>query len=191
MTVTISRAYGAAAGEIARKAADLVGYRVLDEQLPIVVDIPRSFPERVLRSFAAAVPELTAPANSADTQDDLDDVRATIETMVRAAADEGDVMIVGRMGAAILAERPDVLRVFVNAPLAWRVAHIADVFGMDARRAEAEVARVDEARRTYARERYRVTWGDPRSYDLMLDTGRFGVDGAAAVLAAAVRAAAG
>jgi cytidylate kinase len=36
-----------------------------------------------------------------------------------------------------------------------------------------------------------VTWGDPRIYDLVIDTSRFGVDGTASLIASAVRAAEG
>lgn len=188
MIVTVSRAYGAAAASVARHAAERLGYRVLDEELPVVVDVPRSFTERVLRTFTGGVPEVTAAASPAD--DDAA-VRGQIESVVRAAAASGDVLIVGRMGGAILAGRSDVVRVFVTAPPAWRAAHLADLHGLDRRTAEAEIARVDDARRSYAREQYRVAWGDPKHYDLVLDTSRFGIDGAAAVIVAAVRAAAG
>ena len=189
MTVTISRAYGAAATAIARKAAEALGYHVLDEELPVVIDVPRSFPEKVMRSLAGGVPEIAAPG--AAPEDDVDAMRLQIEERVHAAAAVGNTIVVGRMGAAILAGRTDLLRVYVHAPLAWRIAHLGEVLGYDARRAESEIARVDDARREYARERYRVQWGDLRSYDLVLDTSRFGIDGAAAILVAAVRAAGG
>ncbi|MBV8644166.1 MAG: hypothetical protein JO225_09670, partial [Candidatus Eremiobacteraeota bacterium] len=54
--------------------------------------------------------------------------------------------------------------------------------------ARVEIARIDEASKTYAREGYRVSWNDPRIYDLVLDTARFGVDVSAAIVVAAARA---
>jgi cytidylate kinase len=119
------------------------------------------------------------------------ETRQAIEAAVREEAEAGDAVIVGRMGSAVLAGRAGVVRVFVRAPLAWRIAHVAESLGVTETVARDEVARIDEARRTYAREGYRVSWGDPRNYDLVLDTARFGVDGSASVIASAVRAAAG
>ena len=202
MTVTISRAYGAAAIAVARRAADRLGYRVVDEELEVVVatrlgtslDVtesvvaPRGFGERVLEQLGGAVPELAQPAASRD-EDLVVDRRRAIEVAVREAADRGNCIIIGRVAGAILAGRPDVVRVFVHAPLAWRVARVIESLQCGEDEARSEIARIDEARRTYAREQYRVTWGDPKTYDLVVDTARFGVDGTGDVIAAAVRAA--
>lgn len=203
MIVTISRAYGAAAIAVSRRAADLLGYRVLDEELDVVVatrlgtpldvtesiaDRPRGFGERVLEQLGGAVPELAQPAASRD-EDLVVDRRRAIEVAVREAADRGSCIIIGRVAGAILAGRPDVVRVFVHAPLAWRVARVTESLHCTEEEARSEIARIDEARRTYAREQYRVGWGEAKNYDLVVDTSRFGVDGTGDVIAAAVRAA--
>lgn len=205
MIVTVSRAYGAAGQAVSRRAAQRLGYRLLDEELDIVVatrlgtspdvvesvgDRPRGFGERVMEQLGGGLPELAQPASSRD--DDLVAERKRgIELAVREAAEAGDVVIVGRMGGAILAARADVVRVFIGAPLGWRIAHVAESLGVSEAKAKAEVGRIDEARREYAREHYRVSWGDARNYHLVVDTSRFGVDGAGDVIAAAVHAAGG
>jgi cytidylate kinase len=88
-----------------------------------------------------------------------------------------------------LKDRPGVLRVFLTAPLPWRIAHISESLGLSEQAARAEVARVDRGRRNYAREQYDFDWGDPHHYDLIVDVSRFGIDGAIAVIAAARNAA--
>ena len=108
---------------------------------------------------------------------------------MREEAAPGDAVIVGRMASVVLRGRPDLVRVFLRAPLEWRAAHVAESLGIDVAAARAEIARIDEARKAYAREGYRVTWGDPRVFDLVLDTSRFGVEGSAQVIVDAVRAA--
>ena len=201
MIVTISRSYGASALAVSRAVAERLGYRLVDEQLPTVAawrlgtsaDIvqtaterPRGFGERVLEQLGGGVPEASQPPAADDS---AVETRRAIEEAVREEAAAGDAVIVGRMGSVILGPRRDVLRVFVKAPLDWRAAHVAESLGVDDAAARAEIGRIDEARRTYAREGYRVTWGDPRNYDLVVDTSKFEVDGTADVIVAAVQAA--
>jgi cytidylate kinase len=203
MIVTISRAYGASALAVARALADRLGYRLVDEQLPVVAatllgtsaeivetvaERPRGFGERVLEQLGGGVPETAQPPANDPVPAET---REAIEAAVRDEAEAGDAVIVGRMASVVLAGRPDVVRVFLHAPLAWRVARVVESLHVGEAAARTEIARIDEARRTYAREGYRVTWGDPRIYDLVIDTSRFGVDGTANVIASAVRAAEG
>jgi cytidylate kinase len=142
------------------------------------------FGERLLRSFNAAVPEAFHPAAG---HDDLDgDARREIERLLREAAAGGDAVIVGRAAGAVLGPGPGVLRAYLHAPLGWRVERIRTALGVDAATARAEIARIDDARRRYAREGYDVAWGDPHHYELSVDVSRFGLEGTIELLAAAV-----
>jgi hypothetical protein len=199
--VTISREYGALSLAVSRLVAQRLGYRLVDEQLPVVAawrlgtsaevvetvsERPRRYGERVLDQLGGGVPEAAQPP---DSDDFPVETRRAIEAAVREEAAAGDAVIVGRSAGAILAGRPDLVRAYVHAPLAWRTARVAQSLGIDEAAARAEIARIDEARRAYAREGYRVNVGDSRNYDLVIDTSRFGVDGAADIIVVAARAA--
>jgi cytidylate kinase len=198
MIITISREYGAAGRAVVNGLAELLGYRLLDEDLPVVVAARLGtspevvdgieyrkvgFGERLLRSLSAAVPEAFQP-----TPEDDDLIAITqreIDILIREAADADNVIVVGRLGNFVLRDRSNVLRVFLTAPLVWRVAHISESLGCTEAAARVEIARVDGGRRSYAHEQYDFDWGDPHHYDLVLDVSRFGVDGAVALIDAA------
>jgi cytidylate kinase len=198
--ITISREYGAAGRAVTNALADLLDYRILDEELPVLVaarlgtspDVVEGtevrasgFGQRLLRSLSAAIPEALHP----QAEDDLaHSVQREIERHMHVAADGDDVIVVGRLGNHVLRDRPNVLRVFLIAPLAWRIAHIAESLNCTEAVARAEIARVDNGRRDSARERYDFAWGDPHEYDLVIDVARFGVAGSVALIDAARRA---
>ncbi len=199
--MTVSRAYGALGHAVTREVAERLGYRLVDDDLPVVVAArlgtspemvdgvehrQASFGERFLRSLGGPVPEAFQPTVTAD--DLTDAALREIERLIREAADAGSAVIVGRGGNAILAGRPDLVRVFLTAPVAWRAAHIAESLGVGEAEARAELARVDAGRRTFARDRYDIAWGDARHYDLLIDVATFGAQGTAAIVLAAVEA---
>jgi cytidylate kinase len=204
--VTISRAYGANGKAVGAALAAELSYRLVDEELPRLAalrlgttpDVVRGLEdrapgigERIVRALTTAHPETGTAALAPLDDAFVAEYRREVAQLVREAAAPGDVVIVGRFAGAILGPRPGLLRAFLRAELAWRVAAVQAALDCDAARARDEIARVDEARRSFARAAYGLAWGDAKSYDLVLDTSRFGVAGTAGVLAAAVRAAAG
>ncbi len=182
----------------------MLGYRLVDDELPRHIGVRLGMPaemvetienrapgfgERLLAGLAGASPETAAPARIA-ADDLVGAYKREAERLIHAAASAGDVVILGRLGSAVLGARSDLVRCFVYAPLAWRIANVSASFGCSEAIARGEIARIDDARRTFAREHYRLAWGDLRNYDLAVDSARYGVEGAARVIACAVRIAA-
>jgi cytidylate kinase len=200
MIVTISMEYGTGARAIAAAAAAALKYELVDEQLPVVVakrlhtsaevveaaeDSRRSVGERMLAGLELATPEvLSEPTPESFDQALLREVQAAIRDYAR----HGNVVLVGRASSLLLGRRPDVVRVFLHAPRAWRVERIAASLDGDEKAAAAEVDRIDAARRAYVKDWYDVRWGDIDRYDLLLDVSTFGPDGAAGLIVGAVRA---
>jgi hypothetical protein len=205
MIVAISRAYGANGKAVGAAVATELGYRLVDEELPRLAalrlgtstDVVRGIEdrgpgvgERIALALAPAHPETGNVAVLPLGDPLVAEYRREVDRLVHESAAAGDVVIVGRFAGAILGARADLVRVFVRAELAWRIAAVRAALGCDETRARGEIARVDAARRSFARAAYNLAWGDAASYDAIVDTSRFGVAGTAAVIAAAVRAAA-
>jgi CMP/dCMP kinase len=198
--VTFSNEYGAGALSIAKRVAGELGYEYADRQLPVVVakrlsispeeveaneDTGRTLGERLLTGLERGTPELAESSTAEPFDAEL--LRA-VQDAVREYASHGDVTIVGRGAGMILGARPDVLRIFVHAPRAWRIERIVEAAGTDAKTAADEIDRIDRARSAYLRDWYGSTFGDPRNYDLCIDASSLGIARSAAAIVAAVRA---
>jgi cytidylate kinase len=203
--VTISREYGAAGLGVADGVAQALGYELLTDQLPETVAArlgtsaeevsarainEASFSERMLRGLGAGTAEVASSGASPAVDEFDESVRREIERAIRETAAKGNVVILGRNAAAVLGPRPDLVRVFLTAERAWRIERVVEAFGIARARAGAEVDRVDAKRRAFTRERYKIAWGDPHFYDVVVDTSRFGVEGAVEIVLAAVNASA-
>ena len=164
MIVTVSREYGAAARAVSQGVAERLGYRLLDDDLPVVVaahlgtspevieSVEHRRPglaERMLRSLNAAVPELSQGVLHAEDIDE--DAVREIERQVRGAAAQGNVVVVGRLAGAILGPGPEIVRVFLRAPLPWRITHVAESLNVGPGEARDEITRIDRGRYAYAR----------------------------------------
>ncbi len=198
MIITVSAQYGSGALPVTQGVAERLGYHFINDELPTVVATrlgisreaaervgaaPKSLGERLLRGLMNATPE-TANLTEHGPDIDAEFVRA-IEHAVREAADHGNCVIFGRSAGRILADRADVLSIFLHAPVAWRTKHVMELLSCDEKTARAEIVRVDDARVGYSREYYKVDRNDARLYHLSLDIARFGLEGAIAAIVAA------
>ncbi len=194
MIITISRQYGAGGGEIARRVADRLEWRVVDnefvERVAAEAGLSREevaareervpgFIERLAWALASASAELAVPTGA--TMDGLSEpqlVRIT-EKVVAEIAREGRVVLVGRGAAAVLGERERALHVRVVAPLAVSAERIAGRLAIPIEDARKLIQETDNRRSRYHKEHYGRDWSDPVNYHMTLNTGMLGIDGAA------------
>ena len=104
-------------------------------------------------------------------------------------AKRGSCVIIGRCASSILRSagyRP--LSVFVYADQADRAKRIAARNHIDEKRALHKGQKVDRMRKRHFDFYSDTLWGEPESYDLMLSSSDYTVDGAASVIAAAAAA---
>ncbi|HTK40067.1 MAG TPA: cytidylate kinase-like family protein [Gemmatimonadales bacterium] len=201
MLVTISRQYGAGGSEVARRVADALGWRLVDNELVERVgaraglsaeevagmeERSPSFIERLAQVLATATPELFPPATG--TVPELSEatlVRIT-EAVVAEAAAEGRAVLVGRAAPAVLAREREALHVKLVASRPFRIRVAATRLGLDLKDAERVVQQTDAQRERYHREHYARDWNDPVGYHMVLNTERLGYEGTVAIIVAEV-----
>jgi cytidylate kinase len=102
----------------------------------------------------------------------LTDYVRMMEMVIRDLAREGNVVLVGRGGQAVLRDKPQALHVQIVAPFQQRVGTLVEREGIEEREASNRVRASDRARRDYLRRYHRVDWLDPTLYDLVINTGK-------------------
>lgn len=99
--------------------------------------------------------------------------------VIRDIANNNSAVIVGRCSDYILRDMPNVIDVFITAPLAYRIDKIAQVNGISSEEAENLVQRRDRDRETYYNYFTFSNWGAADNYDLCIDSTILGVDATA------------
>ncbi len=209
--ITISRQFGSGGREVATRVCELLGYHYFDKELIAqvatevglleneVVDFSeehyqgQSLLERLLRPgpyVVARIPAWTHDPTGAETSfikrlDKLEFVNL-IQGVILGAYDRGNVVIVGRGGQVILADKPDVLHVRIEAPLASRVNRIQQQQGCSAAEAHALIIERDRVVTKYLGEIFKVRADDPQLYHLIINLGKWSLEAAAQVIVNAV-----
>ena len=89
---------------------------------------------------------------------------------------KGPCVIVGRNADYILKDRPDVLKVFVHADMAFRAKRIVEEYGERTETPEQRLKDKDKRRSTYYRFYTGQKWGQVQSYDMTLNSGKLGIE---------------
>jgi cytidylate kinase len=201
--ITVTRQYASGGSEIARRVAAALGWTVIDNEFVDEVARRAGLPaatvaerderapgllERLARTLAVASPEMfvSSEALAQPARDEATIVKLT-ERVIAEAAAHGRVVLVGRGAQAILAQRPDALHVYVVASKPWRVRLAVERLGVDPAKAERVVDETDRQRDQYVRTYYGRHRQDVVNYDLVVNTERLGLDGAAGLVVAEAR----
>ena len=193
IVITISREYGSGGRLIAKQLSEKLGITFYDKQLIAEVAKKTGFSENFIRDT-----EHQRPTNSF-----LFDLYTTVATpsvpdqvfiaqakVIKEAAAKESCVIVGRCADYILRDEPNVLRVFVHAPLDQRIRRAREEYGAEEENLESYVIRQDKARASYHNYFAAGRWGQSREYDLCVNS-RIGIDACVATIKAAALAVAG
>ena len=109
---------------------------------------------------------------------------------IRHMAGKGNCVIVGRCADYVLGECANVVEtisVFIHADLDKRVQRAMRLYGLAEADARKLIQKTDKIRAKYYNTHTNRDWGSASNYTLVIDTGKLGTDGAAALIESAVR----
>lgn len=196
--ITVSREYGSGGAEIARRVAERLGWRLVDDCLiediarlaRVSPEVARKYDECVNSWFQRLVNAMWRggfEGSASRVEEGAFDPERMVDLatrVIREAAELGNAVIVGRGGQCILRGRRDAFHVSVHAPMELRVRQLREMFGLTTGATE-RAEEIDARRAAYVRRYLGEDWKDPRLYHLVIDAS-IGLDRATdAVLVAA------
>jgi len=184
--LTVSREYGSGGLFVARKAAEQLGWRLLDSALiEAIVEkanvdpaIAKRYDEKVdpwlhrVSRKALWHGAFESVANLTDTDVfDAQTMAILTRRMIEEAAAMGGCVIVGRGGQCLLSDHADAFHVFLHAPRPFRLKMLRERLH-DQPDLERVMEATDHQRADYIRLNYGRDMYDRHLYDLMINTRR-------------------
>lgn len=208
--ITISRQYGSGGDEVANLVAEILQYHVFDKTLMTLLAAEMGFSENELIDFS----ELNYTAQGflerlfkrrkitqistwgtddrgikVKSVEELDEERCIdmVRVSIQAAYRNGNIIIVGRGGQAILKDKPGALHIRIDAPMNHRVQRIRDAQHISVIEAQKLISQRDGASADYLKRFYDIDWSDAMLYHLVINMGWWDLEAAAQVISNGIR----
>lgn len=184
MIVTIARENGSGGRDVGKKLADMLGIKCYDQEIIAeTAKIAGIDPAKVIDGeekakrtnvFFGGIPA-SNPIFAAQSE------------VIKALAEKGSCVFVGRCADYVLRDCGDVLRVFIHAPIEVRTARSAERNNITEKEAFVRVRDTDRERALYYQRHTGIVWGIVQNYNLSIDTGAIGIDNAAKLIIEYIR----
>lgn len=189
MIITIGREHGSNGHDVARELEKVLGYACYDKEIVDHAAENSSFSKEIFHSYdeKRVSPYIVPLPHYMGVNEGFRlnmQVAAAQFDAIRALADKGNCIFVGRCADYILRNRKDLVRVFIMADEDFRVETLMKRKDLDAEQARKLLKAVDKDRSSYYRYYTDQIWGETGNYDLCLNSAAIGVKGAAAVIKA-------
>jgi cytidylate kinase len=181
--LTVEREYGCGGGDIARKIADRLAWKLWDQRL--TAEIARlsnchhseveTREERVDPMFYRLLKSILRGSFEGSLNLprlnllDADSIFHHTEQLIQKAASAGNCVIVGRGSQHFLRDRTDTMRIFLYAPRSEKIRRLK-ASGVNESDVEQLVDTVDTDRAAFVEKYFHIEWPNRPLYHAMLNT---------------------
>jgi cytidylate kinase len=183
--ITVSRQYGSGGGEVARRLAQRLQWRLFDHQAVVQVaqemgisqaeanvhdESSPSVWDQIWQSLQFIQPPVGVEMPIATVPGEMRVYLQTLHRVLETVYDEGHAVIVGREAQVLLAGRSDVLHIRIVAPLEQRVRYVMQREKLNESDARARISKKDSDRNRLLKTEYHESPDNPVLYDLVANT---------------------
>lgn len=192
--VVIEREYGSGGTEIGQLLSEKTGMpcygieilKGVSEKLQIPVSDIEQYEENTTNSFLYSIYALGRMNDqSANLLSGENRIFIEEQRLIKEYALQGSAIFVGRCAASALEDK-DVLAVYIHANRESRKHRAITEYGIPEKLADSVVSKYDKKRKNYYSVNTGKKWNDWNNYDIVLDSGRLGVEGCASIIRAAL-----
>lgn len=184
-SIVISREMGSGGSFLGYYAAKELGFKFLDREIlyktssrfgvaPAILqhheEKSSGILERIIRNFSFGAPESAyiPPIKQAIYDKDLFLLESKVMNSI---IDQFNAVIVGRGGFYALRNRHEVLRIFVHAPLEFRIKRVMEVRKTaDYKEIKSLILESDRSRAKFVKDILGVNWTDSKNFHLCIDS---------------------
>ena len=188
--ITIGREYGSAGRQIGYKVAEDLGIKLYDREMleraakesGICEELFETHDEKPTNSFLYSLVmdsySFGYPSSSyTDMPINHKIFLAQFDT-IRKIASEGPCILVGRCADYALEDYPNVVSVFITGDEEDKIKRISELYDVDEAKAKDLMVKTDKRRASYYNYYSNKKWGDPKSYDMCINSSAVGPEGA-------------
>ena len=161
LVISISREHGTNGKEIARQVAEKLGVKFYDKE-----EIKKFAISHSLVENDCTDDELYKFYLSLDVE--KDGIIKQAET-IKLIASEDNCVIVGRGSDYILRDNPNLIKIFLYAPLEYRIKKVKEMYNDTYKDAKKHVLDSDKSRASYYEVISNQSWGKKENYDLCIN----------------------
>ncbi|NLH63124.1 MAG: cytidylate kinase-like family protein [Erysipelotrichaceae bacterium] len=185
--ITISRQFGSGGHSIAEMTAQKLGMQKYGREIIEQIAARSGFAEDYVneQSESADAGGIFGAIASTDYYESSNRIAIWTEQckVIREMADKGPCVFIGRCADYVLKQDYDLLRVFIYADMEYRADRIVRVYGQSDVKPEKRLKEKDKRRAAYYEIYTDQKFGDPKNYDLCLNSGRIGLEESAELIA--------
>lgn len=190
LMIAINREFGSGGRIIGEELANRLQIQLIDECILKEVAKVMKVSESYIKKFDEKAPKLWGGVNQsygmfqgmtlpyyqeAVTNNEL---YITQTAIIKQISTEKPSIFIGRCANDILKDMPSCVRIFLHADMTFRSKNITEVYGFKVcKNIEKEIKKVDKQRGEYYQMYTQNRWKDFSQYDLIIDTGKLGLQG--------------
>lgn len=181
--ITLSREYGSGGRYIGRLIADKLGIKLYDKEFVVKVAEETGLSQEYIEQNEQKRTAL-APLNNGyySEYNNSDELFAKESELIKEIADKESCVIIGRCADSILAERDNIIKVFVYSDMEDKIKRATTYYGMDKEKAKKEIERIDKQRGNHYKYYTGKEWKDFSNYDICVNSDALGVEKTAEII---------